>query len=85
MTFRSQIEPSVKINDYLCVCKNSDWKWEWTDGFLKVLNQFFFTTRERVKMHWITKTNQTRKLFGDFEVGVFFWVILNLLCPSGWF
>ena len=54
-----------------------------TDGFLKDLNRFFSSKyRERVKMHSITK-NETRKLFGDFEVGVLFRVILNLARPSG--
>ena len=67
----------------LCFCKISDWKSQWTDGFLKDLNRFFSSKyRERVKMHSITK-NETRKLFGDFEVGVLFRVILNLARPSG--
>ena len=37
MTFRSQLEPSIKSYECFMFFKISDWKSQWTDGFLKDL------------------------------------------------
>ena len=42
MTFRRQIEPSIKSYECFMVLQISHWKSHWTDGFLKDLNRFFF-------------------------------------------
>ena len=62
MTFRSELEPSIKSYEcFMFFCKISEWKSQWTDGFLKEHNRFFsFKNRERVKMH-STQKNATSK------------------------
>ena len=46
ITFRSQLEPSIKSYECFMFLQNIRWKSHWTDGFLKDLNRFFLSKTE---------------------------------------
>ena len=66
----------------LFFCEISVKKSKWTDGFLKDINRFFLPKTEKESKCTLLPKKTTRKLFGDFEVGVLFRGILNLARPS---
>ena len=87
MTLISQIEPSVKSYESFMFIVFAEFQIE---NHHKMMDSWkpsiiFFLIRETVKLPYITKTNQTRNVLCEFEVGVFFGVILSLAYPSGRF
>ena len=47
MTFRSQLEPSIKSYKRFMFLRISDWKSLWTDGLWKDLYRFFLSKTEK--------------------------------------
>ena len=85
MNLRSQIEPSVKRYESFMFIVFAEFQ---IGNHHKMMDSWkpsiiFFLIRETVKLPYITKTNQTRNVLCEFEVGVFFGVILSLAYPSG--
>ena len=85
MTFRSQIEPSIKSYECFMFLQNFRLEITLDRWVLERPFVFFFRKPRKSKNALYYEKNQTRKLFGDFEVGVLLRVTLNLARPSRWF
>ena len=86
MTFRSQIEPSIKSYEYFIFLQKFQIRNHTglMDSWMTLM-VFFFKKLRKSKNALYYQKNQSIKLFGDFQVGVVLRVILNLARPSRWF
>ena len=75
MTFRSQIEPSIKSYECFMFLRNFRLEITLDWWILERPQSCFFKNRERVKTHYITKKTKLKNCL----------VILMLGCFSGWF